>query len=242
MKNTQRKSLLLFITTSIAALCGLLFGYDTGIIADALVLIKTQFKLTVLQQEILVSSVLVGAIVGAGVSGILADKYGRRRLMLSSAILFMFGSLFCAVALTSHWILIGRFIVGLAIGSASYVAPLYISEIAPKEKRGALVILNTIMVTGGIVISYMVGLFLARYSDWRWMFGLGTLPAILLWIGTLFLPKSPRWLAKQGLLTLARSMLMKMRSVKEADEELVEIQGRISQAKNHTLLTRKTLT
>ncbi len=159
-------SLITVLVITIAALGGLLFGYDTGIIAPAMVFVKTQFHLSIFQRELVVSMVIVGAVVAAGVSGKLADYYGRRRLLLWVAVLFMLGSLITALADTVSFILLGRFILGLAIGVASYVAPLYISEIAAKQNRGALVIVNTVMVTGGIVVSYLIGLWLSTYVSW----------------------------------------------------------------------------
>ena len=122
----------------------------------------------------------------------------------------------------------------IAIGIASYAAPLYISEIAPKRKRGALVVLNTITVTGGIVIAYVVDLLFAAHGGWRWMFGLGIVPAILLGAGLLLLPPSPRWIARQGFIPLAKIILHKLHEPIDADHELQEITRNIRHEKKAT--------
>lgn len=225
---SSRKQMLFFIT-SIAALCGLLFGYDTGIIAGAMIFITRDFALTTFAHEVVVSIVLLGAAIGAGISGRLTDMYGRRRLMLVAAMAFFIGTLISALAPHVVWIVVGRLIVGFAIGVASYAAPLYISEVAPKDKRGALVIVNTIMVTGGIVVAYIIALSFAHYGSWRWMFGLGIIPAILLGLGVLALPDSPRWLAKHDLMTKAFCVLQRIRSQAQAEAEIKEIQINIAQ-------------
>ena len=211
----------------IAALAGLLFGYDTGVISGALLFIQQQFPMQTWLMEIVVSSVLMGAMIGALMSGPMSDAYGRRSMMLSSAAAFMVGSSCSAMAMNLIWLIVGRVIVGFAIGVASYSAPLYISEIAPKRIRGALVILNTIMVTGGIVLAYVVDLLLAPIHAWRWMLGFGIFPAILLAFGLLFLPNSPRWLAQKGGFDLARQILQRLRPVALVADELKEIQQNI---------------
>lgn len=225
---SNRKQMLFFIT-SIAALCGLLFGYDTGIIAGAMIFIAKDFSLTTFVHEIVVGIVLLGAAIGAGFSGRLTDFYGRRRLMMVAAAAFLIGTLISALAPHVFWIVIGRLIVGFAIGVASYAAPLYISEVAPKDKRGALVIINTIMVTGGIVVAYIIAIVLAPYGAWRWMFGLGVIPAVLLGLGVLALPDSPRWLAKHDLMTKALCVLQRIRTTAQAEAEMKEIQMNIAQ-------------
>lgn len=195
----------------IAALCGLLFGFDTGIISGASIFLRRSFHLGSGQLEVVVSSVLLGAMLGAVVSGRCNDRFGRRNMMLQTAITFIIGTVLSTFASSLLWLVAGRFLIGLAIGVACYTAPLYISEIAPAANRGALVILNTIMVTGGIVVAYLISMMFAHTGSWRWMFGCGIIPAVLLLLGVLLLPKSPRWLIEKGHLEQALRTLHYLR-------------------------------
>jgi MFS family permease len=167
----------IFITT-IAALAGILFGYDTGVVSGAILFIHDEFHLTAQTNGLVVSAVLFGALLGAMFSGRLADQLGRRKLLIADAIIFIIGTLITAVGTTIEAIAIGRVVVGVAIGVASYVAPLYISEIAPAKYRGALVSLNQLAITLGILLSYIVDYQFAQYGAWRWMFAAGIITAI----------------------------------------------------------------
>ena len=153
MKKTKA---VIYLTAGIAALAGLLFGYDTGVISGAILFIKDQFTLSAGAVERIVSAVLLGAVIGAAVSGALADKFGRKKVLVVTAILFAAGAVGAAFAADVPMIIAFRFMIGIAIGVASYTAPLYISEISPPEARGALVSLNQLMITCGIVVSYLV--------------------------------------------------------------------------------------
>jgi len=184
----------------IAALGGLLFGFDTAIIAGATRFLKDQFALTAFGEGLAVSVVLVGCMFGALLAGTASDRLGRRRFLLVSAVLFFLSSLGCAVPQNLAQFLVFRFIGGLAIGSVSIVSPLYISEVAPAAIRGALVSVNQMAIVSGILIAYFVNWVLvgAGPSNWRWMFATGALPAILFFVLVLGVPESPRWLLKQG--------------------------------------------
>lgn len=228
MKKLQKEQKSIFLITFIAALSGLLFGYDTGVISGALLFIQKEFSLSTFSTEMLVAAVLLGACGGAVISGKLADYLGRRKLMLIAGIAFAMGTLLSAVGGTIANVIEGRIIVGFAIGIASYAAPLYIAEIAPKRTRGAFVILNTITVTGGIVLAYVSDLLLEHNGSWRWMFGLGLIPALLLIVGIFGLPESPRWAAKKGWMELARYILTRIRPLSEVEEELNEIKRNLS--------------
>jgi sugar porter (SP) family MFS transporter len=219
----RERSLLLIAAT--AALCGLLFGYDTGVISGALLFLKKDFVLSAFAQGVVTSAVLAGAAVGAGFSGRLADSFGRRRMVIAVAILFLIASLITGLAPDVTWLGIGRVLAGLAIGICSYTGPLYISEISPASRRGALVSLNQLLITVGILVSYLADYLLAAGEHWRWMFGLAAIPALILWIGMLLLPESPRWLAKQGRHELAREVLLRVRSNEEAEWELSSIES-----------------
>jgi sugar porter (SP) family MFS transporter len=224
----------IYLIVSIVAFSGILFGFDTGVIAGVLEPIIAHFHLTTVQTEIMVSSVLLGALLGAYGSGKVSDIYGRRTILLSAAVCFIVGTLASALAMTISMLVIGRAILGLAIGMTSFTAPLYISEVAPKENRGSLVILNTVMVTLGIVIAYSVDFAFSQASAWRWMLGIGVIPAILMGLGLLFLPKSPRGLMEKGKTRLAHSILSRIRRTSSAaEQELSEIQQIISKEKSY---------
>lgn len=215
------KSLLLIAAT--AALCGLLFGYDTGVISGALLFLKKDFALSPFLQGGVTSAVLAGAALGAGFSGRLADRFGRRRMVIAVAVLFFIASLMTGLAPDVRSLVAGRVLVGVAIGMCSYIGPLYISEISPAHSRGALVSLNQLLITVGILVSYLADYLLAGGEHWRWMFGLAALPALVLGIGMLMLPESPRWLVRQGKHDLARQVLRRVRP--EAQDVEGEVRG-----------------
>ncbi len=212
-----------------AALGGLLFGYDTGVISGALLFLRDAFQLSPFMQGVLTSIALAGAALGAAFAGDLADRFGRRPIILVTALIFMVGSLISAAAGSLVVLLLGRLLVGLGIGVSSMLAPLYLAETAPAETRGALVSLNQLMITLGIVVSYLVGYAFAASGGWRWMLGLGALPGLVLAGGMLALPESPRWLAGQGHIADARAALKALRgSYERADEidaELAQLQN-----------------
>jgi MFS family permease len=173
----------------VAALGGLLFGYDTGVISGALLFIREAMSLSPTMQGIVVAIVLAGAAVGSATAGYLSDRFGRRRVILAAALLFIAGAVFSAVAAELTLLIGGRFLVGLAIGVASMLTPLYLAEIAPAHDRGAVVSLNQLCITIGILVSYIVCFALAYAPQgWRWMLGLGALPGVVLAIGMLVLP------------------------------------------------------
>lgn len=220
--NPQRS---IFLVSLIAALAGLLFGFDTGIISGALLFIKRSFVVSTEMQEFIVGSVLFGAILGSISSGRLTDQYGRRGIMIAIAMLFSLGTLIAALAVNIWMIALGRVFLGLAIGIGSYTAPLYIAEAAPLERRGGLVTLNQLMITLGIAISYCINfLFAGIDGSWRWMFAIGLIPAVLLGIGMLFLPESPRWLVAKQRIQEARDTLSTLRNSKQVEGEITEIQ------------------
>lgn len=217
---------LVFGIAAVAAMGGLLFGYDTGVISGALLFLKRQFTLSPLSQETVVSSVLVGCIIGAALSGRLADRWGRRNLILMCAAVFLAGALVTALADGVKVIITGRVLIGLAIGAASFAVPLYISEIAPPSARGALVSLNQLMITIGIVVSYLADDCFAQLpQNWRYMFGSGVAPAVALGLGMLFLPQSPRWLLSRRRSQKARDVLARTLGPEAAEREVGEIRA-----------------
>jgi len=212
-----------YLTAGVAALAGLLFGYDTGVISGAILFIKDQFNLTAGVEEGIVSAVLLGAVVGAALSGALADRFGRRRVIIVTAFLFAIGAIGAALSHEVFVLILYRFLIGIAIGVASYTAPLYISEISPPRIRGALVSLNQLMITFGIVVSYVIDYMLAGSQSWRWMFALGAIPAVILVVGMVALYDSPRWLVSQNRIQEARLVLGRVRRKNEVDTEIEKI-------------------
>lgn len=224
MQTSNRSKSYIYAVSAIAALAGLLFGFDTGIISGALLFIEKDFVISTGMKELIVSSVLFGAMFGSLFSGRLTDKFGRRRLMLLISSLFITGTLIAALATQVYAILFGRLFIGLAIGMGSYTAPLYIAEVAPYEMRGALVSLNQLAITIGILSSYIINFVFTNFEgSWRWMFGIGIIPACLLSIGMLFLPESPRWLVKQNKINQAIDTLQKLRNTHDISAELTDI-------------------
>jgi sugar porter (SP) family MFS transporter len=213
------------IAAAITATGGLLFGYDTGVISGALLFIRQDFApLSPFVEGIIVSTLLVGAVVGALSGGPLSDRAGRRPTALLAAVIFGLGALAVALAPSVAFIVFGRFLLGLGVGLASMIVPLYIAEIAPAERRGALVSLNQLMITIGILLSYIVGVIFTPIEGWRYMFGVALIPALILGIGMFMLPESPRWLFEHGQIAKARTVLSRSRSPEEVDQEFREME------------------
>lgn len=211
------------IVALIAAMSGVLFGYDTGVISGAILFIKDEFHLSATMNGLVVSAVLFGALLGAIISGRLTDRFGRKRLLILDAVIFILGTFGSCLAFNITSLVISRVVVGVAIGIASYIAPLYISEIAPAKHRGALVSLNQLAITIGILISYLVDAYFAESHAWRWMLGLGIAPAIGLFIGMWFLPYSPRWLMSRGKEAEALQALFKINGENAQIREQLEV-------------------
>ena len=220
-----------YLAAAISALGGLLFGYDVGVISGAILFIKEEFSLSPLMEEIVVSSVLLGSLAGAAIGGIMADRLGRRRLLIITAVVFGCGAIGAALAPDTTWLIVARIVAGAAIGIASFVAPLYISEIAPVEVRGKLVSVNQLALTCGIVISYLIDYAFAGAQAWRWMFALAVIPAGAFGIGLIFIPNSPRWLVARGHTDRARAVLKRIRIPDQVESELSDIQHSLTQQK-----------
>lgn len=222
-RRTSNKMMTYFVCF-LAALAGLLFGLDIGVIAGALPFIAKEFSVTPHQQEWIVSSMMFGAAVGAVGSGWMSSSLGRKKSLMAGAILFVIGSLWSALATSPEMLIAARVLLGLAVGIASYTAPLYLSEIAPEKIRGSMISLYQLMITIGILGAYLSDTAFSYTGDWRWMLGVITIPAILLLIGVMFLPNSPRWLAAKGQFYDAQKVLDRLRDTSEqAKNELDEI-------------------
>jgi MFS transporter, SP family, solute carrier family 2 (myo-inositol transporter), member 13 len=205
-----------FVWTLTVSACvsGLLFGYDTGVISSTLVSIGTdlsQRPLTNLDKGFITSCTSLFALFASPIAGVLADKVGRKNIVLFADVLFVGGAFWQAFT-TSVWgMIFGRSIVGLAIGSASLITPLYITELAPGHLRGRLVTVSLLFITGGQVIAYLVGwLFSTMPGGWRWMVGLGAVPALAQLVMLAFMPETPRYLAKRQRETEARAVLYRV--------------------------------
>jgi sugar porter (SP) family MFS transporter len=220
-----------YFAAAVSALGGMLFGYDIGVISGAILFITKDFSLSPGMEEIVVSSVLLGSLGGAAAGGILADRLGRRKLLIFTAIVFGFGAVGAALAPGAALLIVARILAGIAIGIASFVAPLYISEIAPVPIRGKLVSINQVALTFGIVLSYLIDYAFAGSEAWRWMFAMAVVPAAAFGIGLVFIPDSPRWLAARGHVDQARAVLNKIRNPGEVEGELTRIQQSAAQQK-----------
>ena len=203
---------LLLRISIIAAIGGLLFGYDTGVISGALLYIKSDLHAGQFAQQAIVSSLLLGAMVGALLSGYLADAISRKWTKVLSGSVYVIGALGCAFAISAPMLIGFRFLLGISVGTASFVAPLYISEVSPPKVRGGLVSFNQLAITSGILIAYIVNFLLKDVTNnWRWMLGLAALPGAALAIGMLSVPHTPRWLVQRQRQDEARDVLDRLR-------------------------------
>ncbi|UXS37384.1 sugar porter family MFS transporter [Staphylococcus delphini] len=217
----------------IGALGGLLYGYDMGVISGALLYLKDDIPLNAYTEGLVVSSMLVGAIVGAGLSGPLSEKLGRRRLVFMISIVFIIGALILALAPTMEILVLGRAIIGLAVGGSTAIVPVYLSELAPTDARGSLSSLNQLMITIGILASFLVNYAFTPIEGWRWMLGLAVVPSLILMIGVIFMPESPRWLLEKRGEKAARDVMKLTYPASEIDHE-IENMKKINQIADNT--------
>lgn len=214
----------------IASTGGLLFGFDTGVISGALPFLKDHWKLTDGNVELLTTSVLVGAVIGAIASGRLSDVLGRKRMIMINAVIFALGAVGCAFSTDFVMLISMRLIVGFAIGITSFVVPMYIAEIAPSAKRGSLVTLNQLMITIGLLVSYITDYWLSNDNNvesWRWMFLVGFFPAIVLLVGMFFLPETPRWLMSKNRWDEGKKVLIAVEDPSLIEQTLTDLKEEI---------------
>ncbi|UYQ66201.1 sugar porter family MFS transporter [Streptomyces peucetius] len=216
------------LITVVATFGGLLFGYDTGVINGALPYMTDDLGLTPVTEGMVTSSLLLGAALGAVVGGRLSDARGRRRNILLLAVLFFVGALGCTLAPTTAVMVVARFVLGLAVGGASVTVPVYLAEISPAERRGALVTRNELMIVSGQLLAFTSNAIIANVGGesagvWRWMLVIATIPAVVLWFGMLVMPESPRWLASKSRFNEAFEVLKQVRSQARAEAELSEV-------------------
>ncbi len=226
----------------VAAMGGLLFGYDWIVIGGAKVFYETYFHLTTpMQIGWATSSALVGCLVGAIISGGLSDRFGRKNLLILAAAVFLISSIGTGMANTFNVFTIWRLLGGTAIGLASNLSPMYIAEVAPASIRGRLVSINQLTIVIGILAAQIVNYLIARRAPdgaspefilnswygqyaWRWMFGVTAIPSLLFFAGMFFVPESPRWLAKNGNLARARDILARIGGPAYADAAVGDIE------------------
>lgn len=203
----------------------LILSRSTGVISSTLVSIDTDLSsrpLTTLDKSLITSCTSFFALLASPLTGVLADSYGRRTVIFVADVLFVLGALCQAWTSSVGGMIVGRSIVGAAVGSASFVVPLYISELSPSPFRGRLVVVSSLLVTGGQVVAYVVGwLFSQRVHGWRWMVGLGALPAAVQFVMLFFLPETPRYLVKAGRVQQARAVLGRVYKSEEGGAKLV---------------------
>lgn len=226
----KRAGLYVIAVTLVAAIGGLIFGFDTAIVAGATRYMKEQFSLDSLQEGWAVAVVLVGCMLGAGLAGPVSDRIGRRRFMLVSAVLFLVSAVGCALPRTILEFMAFRFVGGLGIGSAAVLSPLYIAEIAPARARGALVSVNQLAIVTGILLAYFVNWAFAGAgpANWRWMYAMGAVPSVLFFLLLLGVPESPRWLVKNGREEDARAVLARADSAEAAVSGVREIKATLA--------------
>lgn len=222
-----------YIAAVFAGLGGLLFGYDTGVISGAQLFFANDFSLSTFALEVMVAAGLGGAAAGALLGGRLADLFGRRTLLIITALIFAAGAVLCAAATSATILFVGRIIVGLGIGLSSGTVPVYISEVSPPDARGWTVSLFQLSITVGILLAYLVDYAFAASQGWRWMFGLAVIPAAIFALGMFFLPESPRWLVRRGRQETARAILSRIRDTPDVDSELQEIDRSFKEAQEH---------
>jgi sugar porter (SP) family MFS transporter len=217
-------SLYLYFICLIATMGGLMFGFDIAIISGAVPFIQPYFGWNELQLGWGVSSLLVGAVIGAFGSGVLSDTYGRKKILIIVALFFAFSCIFTALANSSVIFITARLFGGLAVGAASVLSPMYVAEVSPPKNRGMLVAIYQLAIVLGILCSYIINYGLHNIeNNWRWMFATGIVPSVLFFAGLFFIPESPRWLFKAGRREESLKVLTRIGGESLANVEILEI-------------------
>ena len=236
MKPDTKTPFFVIVMAIVAAMGGLLFGFDTGVISGAIPFLQQDFSLTDGTIEFITPAGLVGAIIGALIGGSITDGLGRRKVLVISGIIFAVGALWSGMATSPFSLVLARLFLGVAIGTASFAVPLYIAEISPTRVRGTLVSLFQLMITIGILVSYFSDFMFADESDiscWRPMFYVGIVPALILLVGMIFMPESPRWLSSKGMDEEAMKVLVRTEG-EQADAVAASIRKKIAKDKENS--------
>lgn len=236
-ENQHGSTAYVYLLASVAALGGLLFGYDTAVISGAIGFMEECFRLDAIQKGWVASCALVGCIAGAAAAGFLSDWLGRKRVLLLAALCFLVSALGAAVPRNVTEFVLARLLGGLGIGMASMLSPLYIAEVAPARIRGRMVSLNQLAIVSGMVVVYYVNSLIANQGDdawnvavgWRWMFGSGALPAVFFFVLLFLVPESPRWLTERGRESEALAVLERVGGREEAAAQMQEIRSVLAQ-------------
>lgn len=229
----------IYFVSAVAAIGGLLFGYDTAVISGAIGFLETKFELSPIMKGWAASSAIWGCVFGAMTAGFFSDKFGRKKVLIVTAILFAISAIFSAIPNDLTLFVIARFIGGVGVGAASMLSPMYISEIAPADRRGMLVTLYQLAIVIGINLIYFVNLLIAGAGDeawninmgWRYMLGSEVIPAVCFLVALFFVPESPRWMASKGRDEEALDVLAKVNGESKAKEVLKEIKETLSEEK-----------
>lgn len=220
----NKNLLYLYFICFIATMGGLMFGFDIAIISGAVPFIQSYFGWNELELGWGVSSLLVGAIIGAFGSGVLTDKFGRKKILIVVALFFAVSCILTAIATSSVIFISARLFGGLAVGAASVLSPMYVAEVAPARNRGMLVAIYQLAIVLGILCSYTINYWLQDVvNNWRWMFATGVIPSVLFFVGLFFIPESPRWLYKAGRKDESLKVLTRIGGELLAKAEIVEI-------------------
>ena len=228
---------IVYLLTAIAALGGLLFGYDTAVISGAIGFLQVKFELTAAMKGWAASSAIIGCIFGALFAGYMSDRFGRKKILILTAFLFGVSAIGSALPNNLTQFALARFVGGLGVGAASMLSPLYITELAPAKVRGMLVSLYQLAIVIGILLIFFVNLLVQNMGDeawnvnwgWRYMLGSETLPALLFFTAMFFVPESPRWLAKEKREEEALGVLSRINGEARAQEILREIRETLAE-------------
>ena len=211
---------------ALAALFGFLFGFDEGVIAGAMPLISSAFEITATGEGFVTASVPLGAVAGAILAAMWADRLGRRQVLLMCSLLFGAGAIASGLADAESHLVVARLLLGIAIGASALAAPMFLAELAPARHRGAVVSAFQLMITIGILVSYLIDLALEPLGAWRWMLALGAVPAFVSLVGIFLSPESPRWLVMRGRSEEAGAVIASIQPDLRKDE-VAEIVGDI---------------
>lgn len=235
-KNNTKTPGFVVVMAVVAAMGGLLFGFDTGVISGAIPFLQLDFGISDSAVELITTAGLIGAIIGALIGGNITDRLGRRKVLMGSGVVFAVGALWSGLSASTASLIAARLFLGIAIGTSSFSVPLYIAEISPTKVRGTLVSLFQLMITIGILVSYFSDFIFANDADpscWRPMFYVGVVPALILLVGMFFMPESPRWLMSRGRLEEAMAVLKKTEG-ENAQEVSASIAGEIEKDRQNT--------